>query len=116
MRRFNDDGHLTSNQSKFNYRLSRARMVAECDFGRLKGRFRCLLKRNDTTLEYLPAKIASCCILHNICELHSDAFLDEWGNNNTNDDLQNTGFQSESEAVAKAEHVRDALTKYCSTN
>ncbi|CAB4037251.1 Hypothetical predicted protein [Paramuricea clavata] len=67
---FQDDGNLSRSQIQFNRSLSSARMVVEGAFGRLKCRFRCLLKRNDTSLQKLPVKIAACCALHNICEMN----------------------------------------------
>ena len=72
------DGDLTPEQAIFNAILRRARMIVEVAFGRLKGRFQCLLKRIDTTLKYLPAKIASCVVLHNLCEMREEAFSEEW--------------------------------------
>ena len=78
MKPYSDNGRLTTKQLRFNYRLSRARMVVECAFGRLKGRWRSLLKRNDTNVKFLPKYIAACCVLHNICEIHKDTFNDEW--------------------------------------
>jgi len=73
-----NNGHLTSSAKDFNYRLSRARIVIENAFGRLKGRWRCLLKRNDTNLHYLPNVIAACATLHNMCEIHKEHFNEEW--------------------------------------
>lgn len=69
---------LTREQHYFNYRLSRARMVVECAFGRLKGRWRCLLKRMDVDLAAVSDIISACCILHNICEIHGENFDDVW--------------------------------------
>ena len=43
-------------------------------YGRLKGRWRCLLKRLDVSVEDVPSLIATCCVLHNICEMHGDTF------------------------------------------
>ena len=48
-------------------RLSNARVVVEHAYGRLKGRWQCLLKRNNIS-------VATCCVLHNICESNGDAF------------------------------------------
>ena len=78
MKPFSDCGTLTHQQRKVNYQLSRARIVTEIAFGRLKGRWRCLLKRNDTSQRYLLQIVAACCILHNVCEVHHDGFDDNW--------------------------------------
>ena len=43
-------------------------------FGCLKGQWRCLTKRNDTDVTLM----ASCCVLHNICELQNNTFKKEW--------------------------------------
>ncbi|PIK40731.1 putative nuclease HARBI1 [Apostichopus japonicus] len=78
MKGFSDTGRLTEGQKLFNYRLSRARMVVENAFGRLKGRWRCLMKRNDTSMESLPTQVIACCILHNLCESRRDHVNDNW--------------------------------------
>ena len=69
---------LSSKQKKFNTRLSRARVVVECAFGRLKGRWRSLLKRYDSKVKFLPAQVTACFILHNLCEVHKDSFNEQW--------------------------------------
>lgn len=74
---------LTPDQSHFNFCLSSARMVVENSFGRLKGRWRCLLKRNDVDINIMSDIVVACCILHNICELRKERYLPEW-----NTDLQ----------------------------
>lgn len=38
---------LTAEERYFNYRLSRARMVTECAYGQLKGRFRVLYRKSE---------------------------------------------------------------------
>ena len=40
-------------------------MVVECAFGRLKGRWRSLLKRNDSDVHFLPTYVAACYVLIN---------------------------------------------------
>ena len=66
MKPFSDTGHLSRDQHNFNYRLSRARNVIENAYGRLKARWRCLLKRNDCHLLAVCDQVVTCCTLHNI--------------------------------------------------
>ena len=68
----------TAEEEYFNYRLSSARMVVENAFGRLKGRWRCLLKRHDGDIKYLNNTISACVTLHNICERHKERFDEQW--------------------------------------
>lgn len=50
------------------------------------------MKRNDTTLKYVITQICACCVLHNLCELQQEEFLEEWwlppemNENNSQDD------------------------------
>ena len=78
MKPYPGTGTLSRKQCHFNYRLSRVRMVVECAFGRLKGRWRCLLKRNDCELNFVSTIVNACCILHNLCEVHGDGIVEEW--------------------------------------
>ena len=80
---FNFNSSLTAKQKHFNYRLSRARIVVENAFGRLKARWRRLMKRNDMSTEHIPTAITACCNLHNICEIHGEYFNDSWLADNT---------------------------------
>ncbi|XP_029947546.1 protein ANTAGONIST OF LIKE HETEROCHROMATIN PROTEIN 1 [Salarias fasciatus] len=77
MKPFSDTGRLTPAQSMYNFRLSSARSVMEMAFGRLKGRWRWLLKRNECKLELAKRMVLACCVLHNICEEHGDNFVEE---------------------------------------
>lgn len=53
-------------------------MVVENAFGRLKGRWRCLIKRNDSDVELVKSMVVTCCALHNLCESHGEDYQDEW--------------------------------------
>ena len=66
-------------------------MVVENAFGRLKGRWkmhlvgsrdggrwRCLLKRLDFKLDNVANVVAACVVLHNMCEIYGDPYLQEW--------------------------------------
>ena len=66
-------GGKNSSERFFGQRLSSARMVIECAFGRLKARFDCLKREMDINLKELPAVIHSCFILHNFCEIRQEA-------------------------------------------
>ena len=78
MKPFSESESLTEQQKCFNYHLSRARIVVENAFGRLKARWRRLMKQNDMHLSNVPKVITACCILHNICEIHGETFDNNW--------------------------------------
>ncbi|KAK7904759.1 hypothetical protein WMY93_017366 [Mugilogobius chulae] len=69
---------LTPAQRRFNQHIHRALRVSEEALLRLRARWQCLSKRNDCGLDVLPTMVLACCILHNICETHRDAFKAEW--------------------------------------
>ena len=71
MKPFCNNPSLTPQQKRYNYRLSQARTVVENAFGRLKGRWRRLMKRNDMHTKHIPVVISACCILHNLCEVYT---------------------------------------------
>lgn len=66
------EGGKDAQEQFFGYRLSSARMVVECAFGRLKARFGCLRREMDVNLDDLPAVIHTCFILHNFCERNNE--------------------------------------------
>ncbi|XP_064465442.1 uncharacterized protein LOC135376958 [Ornithodoros turicata] len=59
-------------QAVFNYNLSRTRRVVENAFGRLKARFRFVMKRMECRLPTAKRAIRAACILHNVCEALKD--------------------------------------------
>ena len=78
MKAYPDNGRLIREQKTFNYRLSHARVVVEHAYGRLKGRWRCLQKRLDISVYDVPKCVAACVVLHNVCEVHGEAFDEDW--------------------------------------
>ena len=70
---FHDTGRLAAEQRMFNYKFSRARVVVENAFGRLKGRWRCLLKRNDSDIKLVTSMVYACSDLHN-SENHGETY------------------------------------------
>ncbi len=63
---------INSQEQYYGYRLSSARNVIECSFGRLKARFACLRLAMDINLSDLPNVIYACFVLHNYCELNKE--------------------------------------------
>ena len=70
-------GNLTPSQRLFNRRASSSRSLVERGFGLLKARWRCLLKRLDNEIENVSDVVISCFILHNICQISNEEYLDE---------------------------------------
>lgn len=69
---------LTPEQESLNAYLSCARTTIEMEFGRLKSRWRVLLKRCDFHYKFSPYAIATCCALHNFCEGKKETFHPIW--------------------------------------
>ena len=117
MKPFPDNGKLSVEKLQFNYRLSRARMVVENAFGRLKGRWRCLLKQNEADHSKINDVVAACCTLHNICEAFDDAFNNELMAN-VNESADSSVFDQEytaNENVDNGQAIRNALVRYFQT-
>ena len=113
MKAFPNNGRLSQQQKHFNYRLSRARVVVEHCYGRLKGRWRCLLKRLDVDVNYASKVVAACCVLHNICEIHGDAFDDDWLNGTDDQTLEtNLSTVSSNQPTEGAVDIRNAFMSY----
>ena len=96
---FSDTG-LSRKHRNFNLRLSRARVVCENAFGRLKGRWKLLMKRNDGDIRSVPTIVTACCVLHNLCEMNKDACKEAWictqmeSSNNSQLRMNSAGAQS----------------------
>lgn len=71
------NGGSTSTEQFFGYRMSSSRMVIECAFGRLKGRWGALRRAMDISLDDLPNVIFACFVLHNYCEVHGETLSEE---------------------------------------
>lgn len=113
MKPFSDTG-LTARQRKFNYQLSRARVVVENGFGRLKGRWRSLMKRNDSNIKFVPTIVTACCILHNLCEQHGDACEDDWivRESSTDNAAHVPNAVPSTTQTTSAARIREALCDY----
>ena len=71
MKEFANGGSVSTEQL-FGYRMASPRMVIECAFGRLKGRWVALRRAMDISLDNLPNVIFACFVLYNYCEVHGE--------------------------------------------
>ena len=100
---------LSADHAHYTHTLSSARMVVENAFGRLKGRWRCLMKRNDIELTTLTNVVAACCILHNLCEMQQDSFWPEWNTALEETLLQPHPVTVEAERLNTAQLIRSTM-------
>lgn len=116
MKPFPDRG-LCDEKKRYNYRISRARMVVENAFGRLKGRWRRLMKRNDMSVYHVPCIVTACCVLHNVCETFKESYDDSW---NCSDSQPTNPSQDDSQVHSTnpiaATTIRNALMQYFQDN
>ena len=112
MKPYQETENTPADKKLFNYRQSRARMVVENAFGRLKGRWRCLLKRIDCDLSNVPNIVATCVVLHNVCEKYGDNCLEERRQHDEYQQHPITSHTGHSSANEEANTVRDAIKDY----
>ena len=94
-------------------------MMVENAFGRLKGRWRGLMKRCDMTISEVPTIVAACCVLHNICEMNKDGYDERWSSvmeEGENLLQPSTQVAAEEEASTTSANIRNALMRYFITN
>ena len=115
MKPFPHNTELTAQRRNYNYRVCRARIVTEIAYGRLKARWRRLLKRNDMNIDNIPHVITAACVLHNMCEVHHEQFNDAW--------LQTEGDYTQPDAATSRDtptglpqDIRNALMQYFQNN
>ena len=109
MKPYIDTGNFTCKQRQFNYQLIRTRVVVDDAFGR---RLICPLKRNYTDMLDLLVQVTACCVLHNICEVHSECFSDNWLDDVNSRTYPSSVDSSNTTSNGSAENIRRALTTY----
>ena len=115
MKPFPQNSNLTTEQRQYNYRICRAPVVVENCFGHLKARWRRLLKRLDTDVDNIPNIITACCVLHNMCEVLGESFVDSWMEDVPNDSLHSHFCDdNEDSTVSDAKMIQNALVKHFS--
>ncbi len=96
---------LTAKQRYFNYRLSRARMVTEGAYGQLKGCWRILHRKCESSAKEVKIITLACVILHNICLSQNDQLPRYW---DITTDLKTNGEIREMLDMTKAKKVKDS--------
>lgn len=90
----------------FNEMLRSARNQIECAFGRLKARWRILMRPMDIKLEDIPNAVHTCFVLHNYCEMRST-------NNSLGDEIVQQQIQWEQQHQNCQHHLNaDQLYSY----
>ncbi|XP_047661226.1 protein ANTAGONIST OF LIKE HETEROCHROMATIN PROTEIN 1 isoform X2 [Tachysurus fulvidraco] len=115
MKPFSVMGQLTAEQVAYNQKIYQAICVAENSFVRLKGRWRCLQKRNDSHIDLIKTMVLTCCVLHNFCETHGEQYSEEWDPPAAGDQIL-MPLSPEGDAEGAAVGVRDALVHYLNTD
>ena len=118
MKPYIQNGNTSGQQRLLNDRQSRARMTVENTFGKLKGRWRCLMKRMDVSVNSVPNIAARCVTLHNFC-VNCTMITVTWSwvgtTQNVNSDPREDGPGTNTTSNSSAAVIRDAIAKYLST-
>ncbi|XP_074859579.1 quinone oxidoreductase isoform X2 [Carettochelys insculpta] len=101
-------GHLSASQECFNMRLNHLCQVVERTFGRLKGRWRCLLTCLDVGPTNIPQIVGMCSALHNLVKSKGEAFFQGWAVEAGRADVQPPAAPSR-QVDPEGTRVREAL-------
>ena len=85
--------------------LTKLRVVVERAYGKLKMRWRCLLKELDDDTGRVADITLACCVLHNFCIIMGDD-VDDFDDNSGDDD------EERGEDDEEGQEIRRALTQY----
>ncbi|XP_075538681.1 uncharacterized protein LOC142573058 [Dermacentor variabilis] len=97
----------------FNYNLSKSRRIVENAFGRMKARFRFVMKRMECSLDTARLVIRACCVLHNVCENFKERVEQQWEQEVAMWDATHEQPSHSSESCASnGQAVRVALAKH----
>lgn len=119
MKGYTNSPQMTPEQESFNVYLSSARTTVEIAFGRLKSRWRVLLKRSDFHFTFTPHVIATCCALHNLSEDEKESVNPTWIDEAAvlESDLPQPGVSAYNASdSAGGQRIREALTDNLSAN
>ncbi|XP_032809146.1 uncharacterized protein LOC116941911 isoform X1 [Petromyzon marinus] len=108
----------TPEEAFFNKHISNARSVVDCAFGRLKARWKILLKRMEVNPTFVPHVVATCCLLHNLCEEHHEVFRQQWMEDveEAEGELPQPESLPNRPCADEITDVRDALCRFLATS
>ena len=109
MKPYSDRGNFIPVEIRFNFALTRIRVVVDNELGRLKGLTKCIAKRLDTTIEHSLNIVTTCCILHNFYIITKQMLLHKWLQQKEFELVQNRNTSECLEAVNEAESIRNAI-------
>lgn len=102
-----------SPHATFNKQLSSARRVVENAFGRVKARFRLIMKRTECNVDNARVIVRACCILNNVCEHFNDGIDSQWLNDvDTDSRVHSQPVCSTDAEAGSGSAVRDAIAAY----
>ncbi|CAN8016086.1 unnamed protein product, partial [Ixodes persulcatus] len=100
-------------ETVFNYNLSKTRRIVENAFGRLKARFRFIMKRMECQLPNAKRAIRAACMLHDICEEFRDKVEQQWEHEARElDALYAQPSHNTDVCNGRGQEVRNALADY----
>ena len=109
---YKDTGSLDQSQIRYNHKHSQTRIIVECAFALLKGRFRRLRKVISKT-DNIAELIMASCVLHNICLQNfddGDEFVADTELSEHNATATNTTCQTQDDpAIAKRDYIKSIL-------
>lgn len=71
-------GNMNAAKRNFNLKISQTRQIIERSFALLFGRFRRLKFLDMNRVDYIPATVLACCVLHNLCLDNTDIYIDQY--------------------------------------
>ncbi|XP_044170798.1 protein ALP1-like, partial [Acropora millepora] len=104
------EGTNDPDEKTFHKKLSRARVVVERAFGILKGHWRVLQKRLDSSLNFAIKTTIACIVLHNFCIEAND----DWDDDNDNGPPNNDG--NNNVVVGDADEIKVTLKDFVCGN
>ena len=72
-----------------------------------------MLKRLDADISNVPEVVATCCVLHNVCEVHGEEFCEEWLQETENARSESTSATiANNQSYSSAVSIRNAQMSY----